>query len=127
MASLMRYATIVGILAGLLFHSEEVNPICGSAIVSNNTILTLIRLNALTSFSLYMRFNPSNNLYPSMLVNYLLDKFVTVTPPMRFGIFDFRQFVPAPPTGQGLTDKATLIAGPNTVNTDYFNAKKKSR
>jgi hypothetical protein len=55
---------------------------------------------------------------PSSQVNYLLNKLVSVTPILEFETFDFRQSVPAPPSGQGIIDKATLIARPNTVNTD---------
>ena len=82
----------------------------------NNTNLSTISLNALTSTNLGGYFN--GNILPSAQVNALLNKYVSITPALTNKYFDFRQFVAAPPTGQGIIDKATLVASPNTVYTD---------
>lgn len=63
-------------------------------------------------------FISTNNQFPSAQVNYLLNKFVNIAPPIRNKIFNFFQPVAAPPTGQGITDKATLVARPNIVTTN---------
>jgi hypothetical protein len=61
----------------------------------------------------------SNNKLPSSEINNLLGKFVSITPALTGKGFGFSgQNPPAPPTGQGITDKATLIARGNSVVTD---------
>ena len=55
---------------------------------------------------------------PSEGVNYLLSKFVSITPSLVGKGFDFRMTPLAPPTGQGITDKATLISHGNSVQTN---------
>ena len=79
--------------------------------------LVSISLNALTGF-VNPSFSFQGNKLPSSQVNTLLNKFVSITPPITNRTFDLWQSIAAPPTGQGITDKATLIARPNTVNTD---------
>lgn len=59
----------------------------------------------------------SNNALPSSQINTLLNKFLTVTPAKKF-IYLNNQTPLAPPTGQGIIDKATLINNGNSVTTD---------
>jgi hypothetical protein len=60
----------------------------------------------------------SSNRLPSEEINAILAKLVSITPPLVGQRIDLRQLTPAPPTGQGLVDRATLIARFNTVTTD---------
>ena len=100
--------------------------ISGSSVIGNtysyNMIaghqnLTSIVMNALTGFT-GSSIQFVSNILPSTQVNYLLNKFSSITPALSGKIINFVQSVPAPPTGQGLIDKATLIAGGNSVTTD---------
>jgi hypothetical protein len=85
--------------------------------ISGNTNLTSISIDNLAL--LYNdNFSVNQGKLPSSQVNYLLNKMVSITPPLSNRTFDFRQSVAAPPTGQGITDKAILVARPNTVYTD---------
>jgi hypothetical protein len=89
----------------------------GSLSIANNILLTSISFPALTTISttdVYM----NGNKFPSAQINSLLNKFVSMTPLLSGKWFDLRQSILAAPTGQGITDKATLIARPNTVLTD---------
>lgn len=85
--------------------------------VSGCTNLTSVSLPLLSTF-LNGGFSVNQCSLSTSEVNYLLNKFVSLVPNIQWRIFDFRQVVPAPPTGQGIIDKATLIARNNTVNTD---------
>jgi hypothetical protein len=62
--------------------------------------------------------NLGNNRLPSSEINAVLAKLVSIAPPLINRKMDMKQTPAAPPTGQGLTDKATLVARPNVVNTD---------
>jgi hypothetical protein len=78
---------------------------------------------ALTSFSFPTLSVYHNNLLitgalPSTQVNGILNKLVTVLSPASGHTITLTQNPPAPPTGQGLIDKATLISMGNTVNTN---------
>jgi len=86
----------------------------GQVSISNNTLLNM-SLPALVEFS-YLSLS-SNNLSTSS-VNSVLARLVSVSPTLSSKYIDLSQNTPAPPTGQGLTDKATLEANGNTVNTD---------
>ncbi|MEO5891262.1 MAG: leucine-rich repeat protein [Ferruginibacter sp.] len=85
--------------------------------IIRNLPITSIDLGNLTSFE-----NPVilllGNLLPSSQINYLLNKFVSITPPLTGKQFWLSQSVSAPPTGQGIADKATLIARGNDVQTN---------
>jgi hypothetical protein len=84
--------------------------------ISENTLLTSIAFPALTTINnqifLY------NNALTTTNINYLLHKMLTVSPTIAKFIQLYGQTPPAPPTGQGLIDKQTLINAGNTVGTD---------
>lgn len=107
--------TITAVSLPMLLSVTDTDP--DNFRIANNILLTSISIPALTTIG------PSNvqlngNKLPSTQINALLNKFVTMTPLVAGKTFDLQQAVPAAPTGQGLTDKATLIARPNTVITD---------
>lgn len=80
--------------------------------------LTSVVIGNLTSFKNYEFFITGGQLN-SNIVNTLLHNFVTITPPLTNKRFYVAAQTPAaPPTGQGLIDKATLQANGNTVITD---------
>lgn len=60
----------------------------------------------------------AGNKLPSSQINYLLNRLLTITPNTGNYIRLDGQNPTAPPTGQGLIDKATLISAGNTVLTD---------
>lgn len=84
--------------------------------VFNNPLLTTINWPGLTSIRANLTYMFSSNKLPSSEVNNILAKIVVVHP-VSCNI-SVNQTVPAPPTGQGLTDKATLLSWNNTVTTD---------
>ncbi|MFT3908591.1 MAG: hypothetical protein QM737_04150 [Ferruginibacter sp.] len=85
--------------------------------VYSNANLTSISLNNLANF-VSVDFYMANNKLPSSEVNALLHLFVSHPPLSVNTIFNLKQVPPAPPSGQGIIDKATLAAAPNTVTTD---------
>lgn len=88
----------------------------GNLWVENNTSLTSINVPIFKTFDLFY-FN--NNAIPSTRVNSYLNQFVSISPSITGkGIFIGGQTPSAPPTGQGITDKNTLIANGNSVGTD---------
>ena len=89
-----------------------------NAIISGNPNLTAIALNPSLTFLFFDNFSVAGNKLPSASINSFLNKFANITPSIFSRTFDFRQTIPAPPTGQGITDKATLEARFNTVYTD---------
>jgi len=62
--------------------------------------------------------NFNNNGLPSAQVNSILNKLLNITPSSGSYIQLQSQTPKAPPTGQGITDKATLISRGNSVYTD---------
>jgi hypothetical protein len=110
--------------------------------IFNNTLLTTINLITLTSISTcYMannafssnpfpnltsitggsnaNFNLSNNKLSVSAVNNILLKLVNISPTLTGKFINLNNQTPiAPPSGQGITDKATLITNGNTVTTD---------
>lgn len=52
---------------------------------------------------------------PSTEINYILAKFVSISPAITGKRLSLAQLVSAPPTGQGIIDRATLVANGNTV------------
>lgn len=95
----------------------SINQTTNGSYIYYNTNLSSVNLNSLTNFT-GAGFGFNGNKLPSSQVNTLLNKFVSITPAIVNKTFDFRQSIPAPPTGQGISDKVTLIARPNTVDTD---------
>ncbi len=85
--------------------------------INNNANLTSIQMDNLSIFTgqslLYGR-----NKLSSAVVNYLLGKFVSLTPTLINRQIDLSQTPAAPPTGQGLIDKAILVSNDNSVMTD---------
>ena len=85
--------------------------------IYSNPLLTTISFPALT-YSRYI------GLYGNALsiatINTLLNKMLSVLPSTGKDIYLSGQTPPAPPTGQGLIDKQTLIDAGNTVYTDGF-------
>lgn len=60
-----------------------------------------------------------NNNFDSSIVNYILSVLVSINPAITNSSITLTQFnTPAPPTGQGITDKATLEANGNSVSTN---------
>lgn len=88
-----------------------------SSSISTCPNLTSISFNNLASFN-GVGFNFNSNKLPSSQINALLNKFVSITPVLTNRIFYFNQNPVAPPTGQGIIDKATLISRGNSVTTD---------
>jgi hypothetical protein len=79
--------------------------------------LTNFNLPALTS--LKGGISLSSNKLTSSNVNGILAKLIAISPIVTTRFFDLvGQTPPAPPTGQGLIDKAALITNGNTVSTD---------
>jgi hypothetical protein len=88
---------------------------CDSIYVGVNPLLTSVSFPALTSsFGISL----SNNALPTSKINSLLNKFLTVSPTVQKNIDLSGQNPLAPPTGQGLIDKQTLINTGNSVITD---------
>jgi len=79
--------------------------------------LASVDISSLTTFN-NLSFSVYYDKLPSAQINALLSKFVNISPPITGKMFSLNQLVAAPPTGQGIIDKATLVARPNTVNTD---------
>ena len=87
----------------------------GELYIGENSLLTSIGIPQLTSCnSIYFY----GNKLPSSQINALLNKFLTVTPATGKQISLSGQSPPAPPTGQGIIDKQTLINAGNSVTTD---------
>lgn len=86
-------------------------------LISNNMNLASINLGNFSTYTgLTIVFD--NNRFSSATVNYLLSKMVSVSPVISGKSINLRQTPPAPPTGQGLVDKATLAANNNSIYTD---------
>lgn len=91
--------------------------------VKSNPLLTSINLTSLSTinpqninYSYY--FDCSDNALPESQINTLLSKLTTVNPAPGKTIDLSNQNPPAPPTGQGLLDKQTLITNGFDVITD---------
>jgi len=83
--------------------------------LGDNLSLTSIGLPLLTSCSSIYCYG---NALPSSQINTLLNKFLTVTPATGKYISLSGQIPSAPPTGQGIIDKTTILNAGNSVNTD---------
>ena len=90
----------------------------GYAQVSQSPNLTSFSLGNLTSFKVY-EFNILAAKLSSANVNALLHSFTTITPTLTGKRIWLAGMTPvAPPTGQGINDKNTLMANGNNVYTD---------
>lgn len=84
-----------------------------------NASLTSISFPMLTRvYNSQTSLNFNNNALPSSQVNSILNKLLNITPASGNYIQLQGQNPAAPPTGQGITDKATLISRGNSVSTD---------
>lgn len=85
--------------------------------IINNSALSSILLPSL-SFA-YWDIHLEGNALPSSQINALLHKFLTLSTAgtAKYIVLN-QQTPPAPPTGQGITDKATLISAGWSVTTD---------
>lgn len=90
----------------------------GGVEVYSNPNLTFFNLPGLTSISNNSYFSLDNNGFTTSVVNNLLAKFVSVPVFSNCSIRLDVQTPAAPPTGQGIVDKNTLISNGNAVNTD---------
>jgi hypothetical protein len=83
--------------------------------IQENSSLKSFGLPSLSSCkSIYL----NSNALPSSQINAMLNKFLTVTPASTKSIDLGNQTPPAPPTGQGIIDKQTLLTAGNSVATD---------
>ncbi len=92
---------------------------CKGLYFQNNSVLTSIDLPLLTSVTdknLSLNFN--KNALSSSQVNLILNRLLKLPNNIESYIQLQGQNPPAPPTGQGITDKATLVARGNNVATD---------
>lgn len=90
----------------------------GEFVIQGNPALSsIIGFPALTSIGTN-GFNLRYNALSSAFINTILNKMLTVTPTTKKYILLNGQTPPAPPTGQGIIDKQTLIDTNNDVYTD---------
>jgi hypothetical protein len=87
-----------------------------NAYFSSNAVLTQISIPSLASVGVY--FQAQSNALPSSEINNLLNKLLSVTPTTGVSIYLNGQTPAAPPTGAGITAKATLITNGQFVTTD---------
>lgn len=86
---------------------------------SNNPLLTSIDMPSLTSVSKSQAsLSFGNNALPSSQINLILSRLINITPKSNVYIELAKQTPPAPPTGQGIIDKTTLINRGSSVYTD---------
>jgi hypothetical protein len=90
--------------------------------INSNSQLTTLSIPMLSSLgttnSTASAINLNGNKFSSVEVNALLNKLATITPSLVNKNINLSQSPSAPPTGQGLIDKAILIGRPNTVSTN---------
>ncbi|HLP63969.1 hypothetical protein [Flavobacterium sp.] len=89
-------------------------------IITENPLLTNIMLANQTSTEMNVSngYDFSGNALPSNQVNSILSKFIPFEPLSSYVQIDLNQNPPAPPTGQGIIDKQTLINNGFNVFTD---------
>ena len=88
-----------------------------SIFINNNSNLSSIDISNLQNLGFIANF--ISNKLSSTQINTLINKFVNISPALTGKSFSFQnQNPPAPPTGQGLINKATLISKGNSVTTD---------
>lgn len=119
--------------------TAEAGPYTENIYVQNTKALTTVNLSAITNLmEIYVTNNPQlssiylpslnfaywdihleGNAFPSSQINTLLHNFLTLSTagPVKYIILS-GQTPPAPPTGQGIIDKAALISAGWSVSTD---------
>ncbi len=106
--SIVNNTVLTSISLPTLKSTSEIN-------IQLNLLLTSIAFPSLTSNSgIYLR----NNALTTSNINSLLNKMLTVSPTVPKNIELYGQTPPAPPTGQGIIDRQTLLNAGNTVYTD---------
>jgi hypothetical protein len=119
--------------------AAEAGPYTENIYVENTTALTTVDLSAVTNLlEIYVNNNPAlssinlaslnfvywdihleGNAFPSSQINSLLHKFLTLSTGGKIKYIVLNgQTPPAPPTGQGIIDKAALISAGWSVTTD---------
>jgi hypothetical protein len=119
--------------------AAEAGPYTENIYVENTTALTTVDLSAVTNLlEIYVNNNPAlssinlaslnfvywdihleGNAFPSSQINALLHKFLTLSTAGKIKYIVLNgQTPPAPPTGQGIIDKAALISAGWSVTTD---------
>lgn len=97
------------------------NLVNGNVLVVSNPVLTSLTFPSLTTIhtgnTFELSFKVNNNKLSSASVNNFLHQLLSITPSSGKKIY-LNQNPVAPPIGQGLIDKATLISTGNTVTTD---------
>lgn len=84
--------------------------------ITNNSNLTSVSMPSLTKCPITLVLQ--SNKLTSSVVNLWLAQLITLSPPSGTNIVLNKQTPPAPPTGQGISDKATLISNGLAVATD---------
>lgn len=88
---------------------------CNELAINSNPLLTSIAIPVINSgidFRFYY------NALSTSTINLLLNKMLTVSSAINKQVYLHGQNPPAPPTGQGILDKQTLISAGNNVQTD---------
>ncbi len=86
--------------------------------IQNNTSLTSVQFPVLSAAN-FNTWRFSGNSLSTNSVNHILNVLVNINPPFTGKIIELQtQIIQAPPTGQGIIDKAILVARPNIVFTD---------
>lgn len=93
------------------------SPISGDVTVSIHDNLAMTSLSLPNITVVGMNCDLNNNLFPSSQINALLAQ-LAAQPLFSGMVINMYQSVAAPPSGQGITDKATLSSNGNTVLTD---------
>ena len=88
----------------------------GNCVIRSNPFLKTIDFSSLTSIE--SDFSLRNNSLTIAFINAILNRLVTITPATEKYIELSGQNPPAPPTGQGIIDKQTLVTAGNSVFTD---------
>ena len=86
-------------------------------IYKNPVLSSIIGLSSLIYIG-SSNFGITHNALPSTFINSFLNKLLTVAPATGKYLSLDTQTPPAPPTGQGIIDKQTLITTGNSVSTD---------
>jgi hypothetical protein len=99
-----------------LANTSNVNAM--SVLVESNTTLTSIQFPVLSAANFNIWRIIGNRLSTNS-VNHILNVLVNINPPFTGRTIELQgQIIPAPPSGQGIIDKQTLQARPNSVFTD---------
>jgi hypothetical protein len=100
---------------------SNVQTFSGTIMIINNPVLTNLVFPTVIAMGegfYHLEVQCQNNALPSEMINDILHKLLTFTFVSSNYYQMNNQNPPAPPTGQGVMDKETLVAMPNTVITD---------